>query len=158
MTIASGTPAEPALASATETGKTLHAVSSGLRPKVAGVMQEPDGTILHAVAISRLCFKIGRITVPPAVVLAAHGFSKSPTQGTSYSHENPPPSFIQAKKIMSKPHGGDTKRLREFFKDGWREVPSDQRWWEDALGGTVEERRKARLGAMEGLRRGTEAR
>ena len=158
LTIAPGTPAEVTVASATDTGNTLHAVTRGLGPKAADATQEHDGAILHTIAISRLCFKIGRITVPPAVVLALHGFSKSPTHGTSYSHENPPPSFIQAKKIMSKLHGGNTKRLRDFLKDGWREVPSGQRWWEDALGGSVEERRKARLGAMEQLRRGMEAR
>ena len=158
LTIAPGTPSEVTVASAADTGNTLHAVTCGLRPKAADYTQAHDGAILHTIAISRLCFKIGRITVPPAVVLALHGFSKSPTQGTSYSHENPPPSFIQAKKIMSKLHGGSTKRLREFFKDGWREVPPGERWWEDALGGRVEERRKARLGAMEELRRGMGAR
>lgn len=156
LTIAPGTPAEVTVALATDTGNTLHAVTRGLGPQAPNAAQEHDGAILHTIAISRLCFKIGRITVPPAVVLALHGFSKPPTEGTSYSHENPPPSFIQAKKIMSKPHGGNTKRLREFFKDGWREVPSGQRWWEDALGGSVEERRKARLGTMEELRRGME--
>jgi len=151
-TNAPGTPAEPL---ATETDKTLYAVSHGLRPKETKVMEESDDTILHAVAVSRLCFKMGRITVPPAVVLALHGFSEAPTQGNSYSHENPPPSFIQAKKI-SRRRGDNAKRLIEFCKEGWRAVPSGQRWWEDALGGSVEARRTARLGAMEALGRGAE--
>ncbi len=154
--MASGTPAESIAASSSETGKTLNAVSRGLRPKPTTVLQEPDGAILHTVAISQLCFKVGRITVPPAVVLALHGFCEPPAQGAPYSYENPPSSFIQAKKIRSKLHGGSTRRLKAFFKDGWRDVPSGQRWWEDALGGSVEERRKARLGAMEELRRGME--
>ncbi|KAF8342468.1 hypothetical protein F5887DRAFT_974384 [Amanita rubescens] len=156
LTTAAGTPAESIAASSSETGKTLNAVSRGLGPKETTVLQEPDGAILHTIAISRLCFKVGRITVPPAVVLALHGFCEPPAQGAPYSHENPPSSFIQAKKIRSKLHGGSAKFLKAFFKDGWRDVPSGQRWWEDALGGSVEERRKARLGAMEELRRGME--
>lgn len=96
--------------------------------------------------------------MPPAVVLALHGFCEPPAQGAPYSHDNPPSSFIQTKKIRSKLHGGSTKRLKEFFKDGWRDVPSGRRWWEDALGGSVEERRKTRLDAMEELRRGMEGR
>jgi len=59
---------------------------------------------------------------------------------------------------MSKLHSGNTKHLKGFFKDGCREVPLGRRRWEDALGGSVEERRKARLGAMEELRGGEEAR
>ena len=152
---APGTPAEPLASSVTETDKSLHAASHGLRHKDTKVTDESDDTILHAVAVSRLCFKMGRITVPPAVVLALHGFSEAPTQGTSYSHENPPPSFIQAKK-MSRLRGGNAKRLIEFCKEGWRAVPSGQRWWEDALGGSVEARRTARLGAMEALATGAE--
>ena len=149
---APGTPAEPLASSVTES---LHAASHGLRPKETKVTDESDDTILHAVAVSRLCFKMGRITVPPAVVLALHGFSEAPTQGTSYSHENPPPSFIQAKK-MSRLRGGNAKRLIELCKEGWRAVPSGQRWWEDALDGSVEARRTARLGAMEALATGAE--
>ncbi|KAF9067568.1 hypothetical protein BDP27DRAFT_1422726 [Rhodocollybia butyracea] len=33
--------------------------------------EELDGSTLHTV-ISQMCFKVGRITVPPAVVFAAH--------------------------------------------------------------------------------------
>ncbi|KAK2463909.1 hypothetical protein APHAL10511_004081 [Amanita phalloides] len=100
---------------------------------------------------------MGRITVPPAVVMAANGLTDNgPGTASAYSRENPPPSFIQAKTLMSKPCGGSTKQLREFLKGGWRHVPAEQRWWEDALGGCVEVTRKARLDAMEELRRGLE--
>lgn len=67
---------------------------------------EPDGATLHCVSVSELCFKIGRVTVPPAVVLASEGFSRlKPSanddgkdeergEGTRYTHADPPPAFL----------------------------------------------------------------
>ncbi|KAF8631503.1 hypothetical protein AX15_002367 [Amanita polypyramis BW_CC] len=168
LTIAPGTPAESvtAVPSHAETDKSLRAVSNGLqsKPKEARteVLREPDGATLHTIAVSRLCFKLGRITVPPGLVLALNGFSARPTHAedpsASYSHENPPPSFKKAKELMSKIYGGSPKRLREFLKGGWKEVPegSEERWWETTLGGYVEERRKSGLAAMEKLKKGVE--
>ena len=43
---------------------------------------EADGATLHCVSVSVLCFKIGRITVPPAIVLAAEGFSRARSAST----------------------------------------------------------------------------
>jgi hypothetical protein len=57
---------------------------------------------------------------------------------------------------MSTPPGGSLKTLQTFFKNGWRDVPENERWWEDALGGAVEERRKANLDALTAIRTGTE--
>ncbi|KAF8636053.1 hypothetical protein AX17_003837 [Amanita inopinata Kibby_2008] len=124
------------------------------------VQEEPDGAILHTVCISQLCFKVGRITVPPAIALACNGlpvFSSKDESDRVYSRENPPPSWKEAKKMMARPLGGSPKRLREFFKGGWKEVPESERWWEGKGGlvGDVEERRKVGLQMMESLTRST---
>lgn len=37
----------------------------------------PPEAVLHCTAVSRLCCKIGRITIPPAVVIASTGVSNS---------------------------------------------------------------------------------
>jgi hypothetical protein len=44
-------------------------------------------------------------------------------------------------------------RYRAFLRGGWRE---GERWWEEALGGSLEEQRRANLGVLEGIRRGME--
>jgi len=116
--------------------------------------EEPDGAILHTVALTRVCFKIGRITVPPAIVLATNGLSRPPPPSlgamsdpskSTYSHSNPPPHWSIVKSIASKPCGGNLKALQQFYRGGWRSVPHGERWWEQALGGPVEQQRRERL-------------
>ena len=53
--------------------------------------------------------------------------------------------------------GGNLKGLRDFLKGGWRDVPEGERWWEEALGGSIEERRVLNLELMEGVQKGMEA-
>jgi hypothetical protein len=160
------TPTEPTLE---DTAKAMKAVAARLIRT-----EEPDGATLHTLTISQVCFKQGRITVPPAIVLAANGFSAPPspaavngnghvdatrmsyTSLAPYSHTNPPPHWGLVKSLMSKPRGGSLKALQTFFKGGWRDIPEKERWWEDALGGVVEERRKANLEALTAVRMGTE--
>lgn len=153
-----GTPLSDMEASRDDTSDALKAVAVGLLPS-----EEPDGATLHTISVSQVCFKIGRITVPPALVLACNGFSAPPlataangfasaSLGT-YSPANPPPHWVRAKAVMSKPVGGSTKALQALFKGGWRDVPEGERWWDQALGG-VEEQRKANLELLEGLRKG----
>ncbi|KAJ7174893.1 hypothetical protein C8R46DRAFT_1189510 [Mycena filopes] len=50
---------------------------------VAREEREPDGALLYTVAVSQLCYKQGRITVPPALVLAANGFYAAPNASSS---------------------------------------------------------------------------
>ncbi|KAG6842020.1 hypothetical protein C0991_003546 [Blastosporella zonata] len=113
---------------------------------------ESDGAILHTIAISQCCFKIGRITVPPALALAMNGFSvpASAVPGGSepepYSRANPPPHWPHVKAV-SKP----TKKLQAFLKGGWRDVPEAERWWDAAMGGAVEERRNNGLQVLQSL-------
>lgn len=68
----------------------------------------PDGTILHCVAISRYCFKLGRLTVPPRVALAICGF------GIDRSN------WIRSASMQT--HGD----LRRFLEGGWR----DEKGWD----------------------------
>lgn len=46
------------------------------------------------------------------------------------------------------------RQLRNFMKGEWKDVPEEERWWKEALGGTVEVQRRANLTVIEGLRRG----
>jgi len=126
--------------------------------------EEADGATLHCIAISQLCFKHGRITVPPGFVLAASGFSAPPPPSTTdsdpaYSLSNPPPHFSHVQQLLS-PRA--SAKYRDLLRGGWKDVPEAERWWVDALGGVVEERRRANVegfdrgGPMGALRRGME--
>ncbi|KIK54184.1 hypothetical protein GYMLUDRAFT_264791 [Collybiopsis luxurians FD-317 M1] len=132
--------------------------------------EEPDGATLHTITVSQMCFKMGRITIPPAIVFALNGLSVPPsppnsegdakTNSTSavkeYSHANPPPHWQKVNEIASRLHGGSIKKLQAFLRGGWKDVSKEERWWEQAMGGAVEERRRRNLERLELLRRGME--
>ena len=149
-----------------------HAVAAIINPDANGPgntrrapIVEPDGAILHCVAVSQICFKQGRITVPPAVVLASEGFTKpygdtdtdnvDSAGARSYSHTNPPPNWIKSQSVRVPPHGS-MDNFRAFYRGKWREVPEGERWWEDALGGSIEAKRQANLEILESLKLGLE--
>jgi len=111
------------------------------------ITPEPDGATLHTVCVSEFCFKIGRITIPPAVVMASSGFTGA--DAGVYSHVNPPPHYERVKKMLYTSSGGGIKAYREFLKGGWKQ----DRWWEAAMSGT-EEQRKARYETVFKLRSG----
>jgi hypothetical protein len=122
---------------------------------------EPDGATLHCVAVSAVCCKVGRITVPPALALAAEGFTHAPVAAgagasapAAYSHANPPPHWDAVRAM--RPHPLKLKEFRKFLAGGWREVPESERWWERALGEEVERTRLERLPSFEGIRKGLE--
>lgn len=106
------------------------AVSSRLASDLG--LDNIDTEVLHTVCVSRVCFKLGRITVPPAVVMATNGMSVHPWEvygagvGTEsqmrYSATNPPPTWTtNSQELFSKASGGSPKKLREFYKGQWRE-------------------------------------
>ena len=121
---------------------------------------EPDGAVINCLAVSEIVCKIGRITVPPALVYAVDGFCRSGAE--AYSRAHPPPHWAHVQRLLgASGHAAlDDKRglraMRAFLAGGWRDVPEGERWWEDALGGEVEERRLRGLGAMHALRKGLE--
>jgi hypothetical protein len=56
-------------------------------------------------------------------------------------------------RMMLGVDGMGMKPLAEFLRGGWREVPSGDRWWEDALGG-LENARCANLAMMDDIKKG----
>ncbi|KAF9481058.1 hypothetical protein BDN70DRAFT_876793 [Pholiota conissans] len=141
----SGTPL-PNSNSSPSTESALKAVAADL----AGA--EPDGAQLHTIVVSQLCFKIGRITIPPALVLAINGF----TGASGFSIASPHPQWAQVQALVSKPNGGSKHTMRKFLQGGWRDVPEGERWWETALGPEVEEKRARNLQLIDKLRQGLE--
>ncbi|KAL0578676.1 hypothetical protein V5O48_003296 [Marasmius crinis-equi] len=122
---------------------------------------ESDGATVHAIAVSQLCFKMGRITVPPALVFASNGLSKPPPSTfppspAGFSHANPPPHWRIVKSMISRLEGGDIKNLRALYTGGWKDVPASQRWWEQALGGDLELQRQENMEKLSLLKRGRE--
>ena len=75
-----------------------------------------------------------------------------------YSHTNPPPGFVALQDLLAPDfaQGMPPRTLRTFLQGGWRAVPAGQRWWEDALGGEIEERRRRNREAVIGVRLGLE--
>ncbi|KAJ7849183.1 hypothetical protein B0H13DRAFT_68084 [Mycena leptocephala] len=122
-------------------------VSQALLARAARATEE-DGAVLYTIAVSQLCYKQGRITVPPAVVLAANGFyaasASPPTQTfslSSFSHarstNSPPPHWPAVRALTS-----SMPALARFYAGGWRGVPEGERWWEDAFSACEGERRE----------------
>ncbi|KAJ3769322.1 hypothetical protein FB446DRAFT_748488 [Lentinula raphanica] len=172
----SGTHGLPPVAAADQVRKFDAAVTSRLLTD--GV---EDGYTLHTVCVSRVCFKLGRITVPPAVLMATNGVSVHPWEISSqdktsdlysegqrkYSPTNPPPTWTsESQALFSKAKGGSPRKLRDFYKGEWRTVAAaagadTYPWWDRAVGagGVVDERRKERLevcrklvGGLDGVR------
>ncbi|RXW19054.1 hypothetical protein EST38_g6814 [Candolleomyces aberdarensis] len=110
---------------------------------------EPDGATLHTIAVSQLCFKFGRITIPPSVAFAVNGLT-----GIE-SSPNPPPHWGKVRELAAKEAGGSRKKMAEFLKGGWRNVPEDERWWEHAFA-DISERNAANLQEVEQVKRGME--
>jgi len=148
------TPATPSLLPPLDAISNLTSGSKDALLKALATREEPDGATLHCLAVSECCFKIGRITVPPHVMLACEGFSVSPpseTGLTAYSLDNPPPHWETVRALRPK---GNLKPLREFLKGGWRN--SKDPFWESALGGEIEEKRRVRLELVGGVQKGME--
>ncbi|KIM86934.1 hypothetical protein PILCRDRAFT_815390 [Piloderma croceum F 1598] len=117
------------------------------------ITKEADGATLHCVIISQLCFKLGRITVPPGLVLAISGFCAPPPPSPSgdsaqaYSRSNPPPHYTHVQSFFSSP---TSRKNTYFLRGGWKDVPEAERWWVEALGGVVEEQRRANVEGLVG--------
>ncbi|KAH8093064.1 hypothetical protein BXZ70DRAFT_897800 [Cristinia sonorae] len=152
----------------THTPATVHDTPSCLAPYDSALnnliasltpREEADGATLHCVVVTEVCFKIGRITIPPALCLAADGFCVAPPATADdepaqpYSLKNPTPYL---EKIRALKPRGNFKPIQKFYKGGWRDVPEEERWWLPALGGEIEERRRLNLDLVSGVQRGME--
>lgn len=85
-----------------------------------------------------MCYKVGRVTVPPALALAACGCGLSREQWAEVTNLR------------------KGKAMRELLVGGWKNIPEGKRWWEDALGGFEGERMR-RLAVVKGVHEGLEA-
>ncbi|KAF8183212.1 hypothetical protein K438DRAFT_1599940 [Mycena galopus ATCC 62051] len=177
----SGTPLNGASGGANANGTTPDAVSRALLERAVRTT-EPDGALLYTVSVSQLCYKQGRITIPPAIVLAANGFYAAPESAFTTSTSTTSTSSTDKKKIpVHPPHWPAVRTvtqsmrvLAKFYAGGWRDVPEGERWWEDAFaacederkrrlvpfvgselenGGMVDARRSGLSGGLEGVRR-----
>ncbi|KAJ4479345.1 hypothetical protein J3R30DRAFT_3702596 [Lentinula aciculospora] len=137
---------------------TLTNSESDLIAKLVDTSPEDEENItLHTVAVARCCYKLGRITVPPSVLMATNGvcvypdqvtmtdldpeFSKSLDVHSGYSVDRPPHTWTShARDLALNP-----KKLREFYKGAWRQ--DSTRWWDSAMGvgGPMDKRLKERL-------------
>jgi hypothetical protein len=120
---------------------------------------EPDGATVHCIALSEVCYKIGRITVPPAMIFSSDGMcttrpppTEDGTTPTPYSSANPPPHWESVRKLRA-----NRKEFVRVMTGGWRDIPEGERWWEDAYRGEGEEKRKANLEALDAIRKGMDA-
>jgi hypothetical protein len=154
------TPATPGDASQVDSNLQAEQTAEAMKALAAAQAQmtEPDGAVLHCVAVSYICFKHGRITVPPGVILPCEGFSKPPptTSDVPFSPTNPPTHWKKAQALRIAP-SGNMPAFAKFLKGGWRDVPEGERWWEDALDGPIEEQRKVNLRMLDCIRKGMEA-
>jgi len=140
-----GTPGD-STSSQLDTDVALKAVTEGL------IGEEPDGATLYTIVISQVCFKIGRITIPPRIVFAVNGF----TGVSGHSLANPHPEWSEAERTMSGHLGGSAKKLKKFLAGGWRDIPESERWWDGSLGEKIEAQRLKNVSMIEGLRKGLE--
>jgi hypothetical protein len=107
----------------------------------AAVAPEPDGATLHCVSVNVVVFKHGRITVPPALVLAGEGLGATPAQGTE----------ARGRSLALGLSG-----MHQLYLGGWRAVPEgSERWWDVATKG-LEGRAGKRVGKVKGVREGLE--
>ncbi|KAJ7195061.1 hypothetical protein GGX14DRAFT_475318 [Mycena pura] len=131
----------PSTPAAQQTGEALgnaepDAVAEALLA-CAAKEQEPDGAEVYAVVVNRFCYKLGRITVPPAVVLAANGFYAAPDTTRTAGSPPYPPHWPAVRALNA-----SIPAFRKFFTGGWRDVPAGERWWEDAFAACEAERRE----------------
>jgi len=128
----------------------IHKFTSKAKPKEGE--ETINGQPVHTIAISRVCFKIGRITVPPALALAVNGFTAHPTmlpgqvkkegdsevvwaEGGQGSQWAEPEHFERVKDLMHFGRGGNPKALKKFLCGGWREEKENAGpvWWEQVF-------------------------
>jgi hypothetical protein len=115
------------------------------------MVPEPDGATVHCISVNVMVFKFGRITVPPALVLAGEGLGATPVQG------------VRARERALEL---GIRGMRELYRGGWRAIPEGggggsgggghgERWWDEAMSG-LEERIERRVRKVWGVREGLE--
>ena len=88
----------------------------------------PPGAVVHCIAVSQYCFKHGRLTVPPGVVLPSLGFNATSEKwerflrmrGMAHDPSNP------KEKVGTNITKQGKERMKKFYRDGWKEEGD---WW-----------------------------
>ncbi|KAG8916747.1 hypothetical protein FRC00_014443 [Tulasnella sp. 408] len=81
----------------------------------------PEGAVVHCVAVSLYCFKIGRITIPPRVAFIASGFGDPSKQRWFRVQDlrfSPPDPMLAGKGKKGK--DAVTNRMTDMLKGGWK--------------------------------------
>ncbi|KAI0051605.1 hypothetical protein FA95DRAFT_1485149 [Auriscalpium vulgare] len=104
----------------------------------------PPGAVLHTIGIAQIVLKQGRLTVPPGVALALEGFSSEPGA----------PHMTHVREMLGKK--GGLREMKKWAVGGWKDAGDGERWWEEALKGDVEEKRKKNIDVLGVLRKGME--
>ncbi|KAJ7200276.1 hypothetical protein C8J57DRAFT_1103641 [Mycena rebaudengoi] len=120
--------------------------------------RKPDGAVLYSARLSQLCYKQGRITVPPALILASNGFYASPdastavttfnVNGRSGDNKSPPafpPHWPAVREVTQSMRG-----MAKFFAGGWRDVPEGGDGGRGGAGGGKKRSRRARWRGRQG--------
>ena len=76
----------------------------------------PEGSTLHAVAVSQYCYKLGRVTIPPRVALIACGFGVDSKR------------WERLVKIRDAPDA--EKKMRQILRGGWRDREVWGNFWD----------------------------
>ncbi|CAE6441354.1 unnamed protein product [Rhizoctonia solani] len=113
-------------------------LSAAATPKHTLQTHDVDGALLHCVAVSAICFKHGRITVPPNVVLATSGYSLTKLNDKS--------NWLSATRLRER----GRKAMAEFFRGGWK--TEKNKFWE--AGPRVEAERLRKLDELKKLTEG----
>lgn len=136
------------------------------------------GETLHCVAVSQMCYKLGRVTVPPKLVLAGAGVGiehvARAVRGENESEEEAvKATWEMIHGMRRKVKGARWTRMQEVMRGGWKDEETEKMegvtpspsagtkatstspslpplWWDIALEPYEEERRR-RTKVVEGL-------
>ncbi|CAE6449335.1 hypothetical protein ACGC1H_000200 [Rhizoctonia solani] len=107
-------------------------------PKPNLCTHDEDGALIHCIAVSTYCFKHGRITVPPRVVLAMCGFSLTEAGDKS--------NWTNANILRDR----RSVRISDFLRGGWKS--EGNQFWEASP--KVEAERARRVAHLKKLTEG----
>ncbi|KAJ9123196.1 hypothetical protein QFC22_001389 [Naganishia vaughanmartiniae] len=109
--VLSGSVASSGVATPVNNGKAVNPPAS-MQEQIAKRMSQTvrtDGSVLHCLGVSTYCFKVGRLTVPPRVVLSYCGYGNQS-------------NWDRAQKIIIGSKDGGKKWLQGGWKDETEEV------------------------------------
>lgn len=113
-------------------------LASGAVSKPALRTHDDDGALIHCIAVSTICFKHGRVTVPPKIVLAMSGYSLHAVGDVS--------NWSNANRVR----GRGSSRVSEFYRGGWKNEKN--KFWES--GPQIEAERAKRVADLRKLTEG----